>query len=179
MYEKTVLLSISLLSALLIIGLITGWIFRSFSMIFVGIIINSLPIVWFGFFVKLLGIPLSIEMLISMTISLGLASDATIHFAFKYFRSRYFGRTTKHSLEKMFFYSGIPVIFGSLILITIFFLLGISNIEFLKNIGFYSATLILLSLLSDLFILPIILLFLDKFNVQGTRKTRKHNPYLD
>ena len=179
MYEKTVLLSISLLSALFIIGLITGWIFRSFSMIFVGILINSLPIVWFGFFVKLLGIPLSIEMLISMTISLGLASDATIHFAFKYFRSRYFGRTTKHSLEKMFFYSGIPVIFGSLILITIFFLLGISNIEFLKSIGFYSATLILLSLLSDLFILPIILLFLDKFNVQGTRTVRKHNPYLD
>jgi len=176
MYEKTILLSISLLSALVIIALITGWIFRSIAMAFVGFSINAIPIIWFGFFIKLLGIPLSIEMLIAMTISLGLASDASIHFAYKYFRSRYFGRTQKHALEKMFFYSGIPVIFGSLILVTIFLLLGISDIGFLQNIGFYSASLILLSLLSDLFVLPVILLYLDDLK---RKKPKEHTIMLD
>jgi predicted RND superfamily exporter protein len=161
-YNQTILLTSSLFSALLIIGLITGWIFRSKGMIFVGFTINVIPIVWFGMIVSLLAIPLSLEMLIAMTISLGLASDATIHFAFKYFRFRYFGRTRKHALEKMYFYSGIPVIIGSTVLIIVFSMLYFTGIHSLELIGLYSASLILLSLLTDLFVLPVMLLFIDK-----------------
>ena len=98
-----------------------------------------------------------------MTISLGLASDATIHFAFKYFRFRYFGRSRKHALEKMYFYSGIPVIIGSIILITVFFMLYFSEVHSLELIGLYSASMITLSLFTDLFILPVMLLFVDKY----------------
>jgi len=162
-YNQTVLLTSSLFSALMIIGLITGWIFRSKAMIFVGFTINSIPLVWFGMIVNLLAIPLSLEMIIAMTISLGLASDATIHFAFKYFRFRYFGRTRKHALEKMYFYSGIPVIIGSIILIIVFSMLYFTQVHSLELIGLYSASLILLSLLTDLFILPVMLLLTDRF----------------
>lgn len=164
-YSQTILLASSLLTALLIIGLITGWIFRSKAMIFVGFTVNTIPIVLFGMIVTLLAIPLSLEMLIATTISLGLASDATIHFAFKYFRFRYFGRTRKHALEKMYFYSGIPVIIGSGILITVFLMLYFSQVPFLELIGIYSASLISLSLLVDLFVLPVMLLSIDKFQI--------------
>lgn len=176
-YNKTVLLTSSLFSALLIIGLITGWIFRSKAMVFVGFTVNAIPIVWFGMIVNFLAIPLSLEMLIAMTITLGLASDATIHFAFKYFRFRYFGRTRKHALEKMYFYSGIPVIIGSIILITVFSMLYFSHIHSLERIGLYSASLILLSLLTDLFVLPVMLLFIDKFRVKREKlsSTYPHN----
>jgi len=162
-YNQTILLASSLLTALLLIGLIAGWIFRSKAMVFVGFTVNIIPIILFGMIVTLLAIPLSIEMLIATTISLGLASDATIHFAFKYFRLRYFGRTRKHALEKMYFYSAIPVIIGSVILITVFLMLYLSQIHFLELIGLYSASLISLSLLTDLFILPVMLLFIDRF----------------
>jgi len=162
-FSQTVLLTTSLLSALLIIGLITGWIFRSKEMAFVGFTVNAVPIAWFGMIVKVLGIPLSLEMLIAMTISVGLASDATIHFAFKYFRGRYFGRSQKHSLEKMYFYAGIPVIIGSVILILVFAALYFSHVHSLQLIGEYSAALIFISLLTDLFVLPVMLLFIDRF----------------
>ncbi len=162
-YSQTILLASSLLTALFIIGLITGWIFRSKAMIFVGFTVNTLPIILFGMIVTVLAIPLSLEMLIATTISLGLASDATIHFAFKYFRFRYFGRSRKHALEKMYFYSGIPVIIGSGILITVFLMLYFSQVHFLELIGLYSSSLILLSLLVDLFVLPVMLLFIDRF----------------
>ncbi|MCO4844458.1 MAG: hypothetical protein KC427_00410 [Sulfurovum sp.] len=165
-YNQTVLLTSSLFFALLIIGLITGWIFHSKAMVLVGFTVNAIPIVWFGMIVNFLAIPLSLEMLIAMTISLGLASDATIHFAFKYFRFRYFGRTRKHALEKMYFYSGIPVIIGSVILITVFLMLYFTQIHSLELIGLYSASLILLSLLTDLFVLPVMLLLIDKFQVK-------------
>jgi predicted RND superfamily exporter protein len=160
-YNQTILLTSSLFSALLLIGLITGWIFRSKAMVFVGFIVNVIPIAWFGMIVSLLSIPLSLEMLMAMAISLGLASDATIHFAFKYFRFRYFGRSRKHALEKMYFYSGIPVIIGSITLMMVFSMLYFTQIHSLELIGLYSASLILLSLLTDLFILPVMLLFID------------------
>jgi predicted RND superfamily exporter protein len=165
-YNQSVLLATSLSFALMIIGLITGWIFRSKAMILVGFTINAIPLVWFGMFVNLATIPLSLEMLIAMTITVGLASDATIHFAFKYFRFRYFGRSRKHALEKMYFYSGIPVIIGAVILISVFLMLYFTKIPSLELIGLYSASLILISLLTDLFILPVMLLFVDRFSKQ-------------
>lgn len=163
-FGQTVLLTTSLFSALLIIGVIIGWIFRSWAMSFVGFMVNAVPIAWFGLMVNLLHIPLSLEMLIAMTISVGLASDATVHFAFKYFRGRYFGRSPKHSLQKMYFYSGIPVTIGSVILIVMFAALNLSEVTTLRLIGTYSAILILISLLTDLFVLPVMLLFIDRFD---------------
>ena len=162
--NQTVLLTTSLFAALLIIGLITGWIFRSKAMAFVGFTVNMVPLVWFGMIISVLSIPLSLEMLIAMTIILGLASDASIHFAYKYFRFRYFGRSRKHALEKMYFYSGIPVIIGSVILMTVFMVLYVSGVHSLELIGMYSAVLVLFSLLSDLFVLPVLLLFIDRFS---------------
>ncbi len=172
-YNQTVLLASSLFFALLIIGFITGWIFRSKAMVLVGFTVNAIPIVWFGMIVTLLAVPLSLEMLIAMTISLGLASDATIHFAFKYFRFRYFGRSRKHALEKMYFYSGIPVIIGSIILITVFSMLYFSHVHSLELIGLYSASMITLSLLTDLFILPVMLLHIDRFQ-EKLKKSLDH-----
>lgn len=163
-FNKTLLLSTSLFSALLVIGLITGWIFRSVPMVFVGFVVNAVPIAWFGLLVRLLDVPLSLEMLIAMTIAVGLASDATIHFAYKYFRARYFGRSQKHALEKMYFYSGIPVIIGSVVLIAVFSALYLSTVESLQLIGLYSAVLVFISLLTDLFVLPVMLLYIDRFD---------------
>ncbi|WP_345972794.1 hypothetical protein [Sulfurimonas diazotrophicus] len=163
-FNKTLLLSTSLFSALLVIGLITGWIFRSVAMVFVGFIVNAVPIAWFGLLVRLLDVPLSLEMLIAMTIAVGLASDATIHFAYKYFRARYFGRSQKHALEKMYFYSGIPVIIGSVVLIAVFVALYLSSLQSLQLIGLYSAVLVFISLLTDFFVLPVMLLFIDRFD---------------
>jgi len=162
-FNQTVLLTTSLLSALLVIGLIMGWIFRSKAMAFVGFTVNAVPIAWFGLIVKLLGIPLGLEMLIAMTISVGLASDATIHFAYKYFRGRYDGISQKHALQKMYFYAGIPVIIGSMVLVFVFATFYFAEVHSLQLIGSYSALLILISLLTDLFVLPVMLLFIDRF----------------
>ncbi len=161
--DKTLLLAISLSTALLIIGLIMGRIFRSKEMIVVGFIANATPIAWFGLFTFVFDITLSLELLIAMTITVGLASDATVHFAFKYFRSRYFGRSFKHSLEKMFFYASIPVMIGTLVLSTVFMLLTFSEVQSLILIGGFGSILMLLSLLTDIFLLPPLLMLIDKF----------------
>lgn len=162
--DKTLLLALSSLSALLMIGLIMGIIFRSAKIGFVGFIANAIPIIWFTLFMIVFDFELSIEALIAMTISIGLTSDTIIHFGYKYFRSRYFGRTRKHALEIMFFYSGIPAITSAIVLMIVFALLTLTQLQSLQLIGAYGAVLMFVSLLSDMFILPVLLLAVDNKN---------------
>ncbi len=160
--EKTLLLIASLLSALVMIALVMGVIFRSIGIGLVGLAANAIPIIWFILFMLLFRFELSIEALIAMTISVGLSSDTIIHFGYKYFRSRYFGRSRKHSLEIMFFYAGVPAIISALVLMIVFGLLTLTELQSLQLIGAYGAVLMLISLLSDLFILPVLLLAVDR-----------------
>ena len=166
--DKLMTLGVSLGTALVIIGLIMGWIFRSREMVFVGFFVNAIPIIWFGLFLNLFYVPLSLEVLIAMTITVGLASDATVHFGFKYYRSRFYGRSVKHALEVMFFYAGVPVIIGALVLMAVFSLLTLTDVPSLQLIGAYGAILMLLSLLTDFLILPVLLLAIDKFDLNQT-----------
>jgi len=159
--SKVLLLTVA--TAVLIIAFFMGLIFRNIYMVVVAFLASTIPMAWFAFGMYTFHLPLTLEILIAMTISLGLASDATIHFAYKYWRARFYGRSKKHSLEIVFFYASVPVIIGSVILAVTFFGLSFSNALTLQLIGKYSAILILMSLAVDLFILPILLLITDKY----------------
>jgi len=159
--SKVLLLTVA--TAVLIIAFFMGLIFRNIYMVVVAFLASTIPMAWFAFGMYIFHLPLTLEVLIAMTISLGLASDATIHFAYKYWRARFNGRTNKHSLEIVFFYASVPVIIGSLILAVTFYGLSFSSALTLQLIGKYSSVLILMSLAVDLFILPILLLITDKY----------------
>ncbi len=160
--DKRIVLASSLFSALLMIGIVMGLVFRSIKIGFVGFVANTIPVIWFGLFMVIFNFNLSIEALIAMTISVGLTSDTIIHFAYKYFRSRYFGRTKKHALEIMFFYAGVPAIVGAIILMGVFGLLSFTGLDTLVLIGGYGVVLMFFSLISDMFILPVLLLAIDE-----------------
>ena len=168
--QNSKVLLFTVLTAVLIIASFMGFIFRNVYMIVVAFLASTIPMAWFSFAMYILHLPFSLEVLIAMVISLGLASDATIHFAYKYWRARFYGRTKKHSLEIVFFYGAVPVIIGSLVLAVTFYGLSFSNALTLQLIGQYSALLILMSLAVDMFILPILLLVTDKYLQESIRK---------
>jgi len=161
--QQIVVLAASLFTALFIIGLIMGIIFGSGRMIYIGFIANAIPIAWFGLAMELLDVPVNLEMLIAMSISVGLGSDATVHFAFKYFRARFFGRSRKHALEITFFYGAVPVVIGAFVLVIFFASLMMTPVPSLRDIGRFGAELIALSLATDLLLLPVFLLSIDPF----------------
>lgn len=161
--QNSQLLLFTVVTAVLIIAFFMGYIFRNIYMVVVAFLASTIPMAWFAFGMYMLHLPFTLEVLIAMIISLGLASDATIHFAYKYWRARFFGRTKKHSLEIVFFYGAVPVIIGSLVLAVTFYGLSFSSALTLQLIGQYSTVLILMSLAVDLFILPILLLVIDKY----------------
>lgn len=161
--KNSKVLLFTVLTAVLIIASFMGLIFRNLNMVIVAFLASTIPMAWFSFAMYMMHLPFTLEVLIAMVISLGLASDATIHFAYKYWRARFFGRSKKHSLEIVFFYGAIPVIIGSLVLAVTFYGLSFSNTLTLHLIGQYSAVLILMSLAVDIFLLPVLLLITDKY----------------
>jgi predicted RND superfamily exporter protein len=161
--QQTAVLAASLFAALVIIGIIMGIIFRNPRIIFIGFIANAIPIAWFGLAAQLLRVPVSLEMLVAMSIAVGLGSDAAVHLAFTFFRARYFGRSRKHALELSFFYGAAPVAIGAAVLIIFLASLSFSPVASLQDIGKYGAVLISLSLATDLLLLPVLLLSIDPY----------------
>ena len=171
--QNSQVLLFTVLTAVLIIAFFMGLIFRNIYMVIVAFLASTIPMAWFSFAMYMLNLPFSLEVLIAMIISLGLASDATIHFAYKYWRARFYGRTKKHSLEIVFFYGAVPVIIGSAVLAVTFYGLSFSSAMTLQLIGQYSAVLILMSLAVDLFILPVLLLVVDKYLQKSIKEAQE------
>jgi predicted RND superfamily exporter protein len=160
--DDAVIMAMSIMTALILIGVIVLMVTRKYQLLLISWIINAIPLVGFSLLIILLEIPLSVEILIAVTIMLGLASDATIHFSYKYMQSRHFYQKRIKALEKVFFYAGLPVIIGNVLLASIFFVLATMGVATLQTIGIFAGGLILLSLAVDLFVMPVLLLFVDK-----------------
>ncbi len=160
--DDAVIMAVSILTALILIGVVMFIVTRKYQLLLISWIINAIPMVGFALVIIAFDIPLSVEILIAVTIMLGLASDATIHFSYKYMQSRHFYHKRIKALEKVFFYAGVPVIIGNVLLAVIFFVLASMGVPALETIGRYAGGLILLSLAVDLLVLPVMLLYVDK-----------------
>jgi predicted RND superfamily exporter protein len=163
--DDAVIMAVSIATALILIGVIMFMVTRKYQLLLISWIINAIPMVGFALMILFFRIPLSVEIMIAVTIMLGLASDATIHFSYKYMQSRHFYHKRIKALEKVFFYAGLPVIIGNLLLAALFFLLALTGTATLQSIGLYAGLLTLMSLAVDLFVLPVMLLYVDKNHV--------------
>ena len=110
-------------------------------------------------------ISLSLEILVAMLIMIALSSDASIHFLYYFHRNVHAKASNEQAIEQSFVEVGTPVGMGSTILLITFLLLIFANIPTISTIGEYSIILIVLSLLSDLFILPVLFIELIKRNM--------------
>ncbi|MDQ7085633.1 MAG: hypothetical protein Q9M36_12300 [Sulfurovum sp.] len=129
---------------------------------FIALTVNAIPLVWFIAILLLLDISLSIEILVSMLIMIALSSDASIHFLCYFHRNSKDKLSNEEIIEHSFIEVGTPIGMGSTILLLTFLLLIFANIPTISTIGVYAVILIILSLLADLFILPVLFIELIK-----------------
>jgi len=75
-----------------------------------------------------------------------------------YYKLEQENRFAIDGMHKIFLYIESALIFGNIILALTFVLLAFSGISSLIAIGLYSAIIVVLSLLTDIFILPVMIL---------------------
>ena len=144
--------------AFLCVALLTGILFRSWRMAFIGLIPNMVPLLWIGAVMFLIGVEFNLSTAIIFTVAFGIAVDDSIHFITKLGAERKKERSLIYGLKRTYLTSGKALILTTIILSSGFLVLTWSDFQ----ITFYSGLLIglalIFALLADLLWLPLLIL---------------------
>ena len=153
----------SLLFAILLICLLMIFMFRSFKMVIVSLIPNLLPLIITAGLMGYFGIPLKPSTILIFSIAFGLSVDDTIHFL-----AQYRQELTNHNwkIKKSVFAtikeSGMSMFYTSVVLFSGFSIFMLSSFGGTVALGGLIAVTLLFGMLSNLMLLPCLVLTLNK-----------------
>ena len=166
----------SLLLALFIISLFMILLFTSGRMILISLIPNLIPQLMTAGMMGFFGIPIKPSTILIFSIALGISVDNAIHFLSRY---RLHLKLNKWNIKKSVYdalgETGYSMIYSSIVLFFGFIIFTFSSFGGTVALGYLIAFTLVIALLSNLFILPSLLLSLDKWS---TTKNFKE-PFLE
>ncbi|MCC6517002.1 MAG: MMPL family transporter, partial [Chitinophagales bacterium] len=153
----------SLLLALLMITVCMALLFRSWRIVVISIITNIIPLLITAGIMGFANIPLKPSTVLVFSIALGIAIDVTIRFLVNYKQDLSFNdynipETVQNTIQD----TGISIIYTSLILSAGFIVFLVSQFDGTKALGYLTALTLLLAMLTNLTILPALLVWFDR-----------------
>lgn len=156
-------LVLSLLFAILLISLLMAYLFRSFKMIIISLLPNILPLIMTAGLMGFLGVPIKPSTILVFSIAFGISVDDTIHFLAKYrqeLKSNHW--RIKRSVYATVKEVGLSMFYTSVVLFFGFSVFTLSSFGGTVALGSLVATTLLFAMLSNLILLPALLLSLEK-----------------
>ncbi|TNF47170.1 MAG: hypothetical protein EP305_08620 [Bacteroidetes bacterium] len=147
-----------LLVSVLIVAMIMGFIYRSFSMVLISIIPNIFPLIAIAGIMGFTGIELKTSTSIIFTIAFGIAVDDTIHLLGKFKFELMKGRSKIYALKRAYLTTGKAMILTTLILCSGFLLLVFSSFMGTFHMGLLLCITLMVALVADLTLLPVLIL---------------------
>ena len=156
-------LVLSLLFAILLISILMAYLFRSLKMIVISLLPNILPLIITAGLMGYLGIPIKPSTILVFSIAFGISVDDTIHFLAKYrqelkannWRIKKSVYSTVREVGVSMFYTSVVLFFG-------FSVFTLSSFGGTVALGSLVAATLLFAMLSNLILLPALLLSLEK-----------------
>jgi predicted RND superfamily exporter protein len=142
----------------LIVAMIMGFIYRSFSMVLISIIPNIFPLIAIAGIMGFTGIELKTSTSIIFTIAFGIAVDDTIHLLGKFKFELMKGRSKIYALKRAYLTTGKAMILTTLILCSGFLLLVFSSFMGTFHMGLLLCITLMVALVADLTLLPVLIL---------------------
>ena len=156
----TLIYSLSL--AIILVMLVMLFIFKRFSLLWVFILPNILPVILVVGLMGWIGMSVDIGVAIAGAIIIGVAVDDTIHFLVKYFDARKRGLNMEDTFDEVLRYAGKAILFTTIILSVSFSLFAFSNFSPNQNFGIVTAFALIIAFVVDLLLLPALLSLADK-----------------
>ena len=153
---------IGLLFAIICISLIMALLFYSWRMVVITILINLVPLIVVGGLMGFLDIELRGGTSIVFSIAFVLAVDDTIHFLNNVFFRKRQGLTLEDAISETLLYTGQPIFITSLVIFLAFSLIATSQFGNVKYLGILVSLTTIFALLSDLFLVPLLLRYFKK-----------------
>lgn len=145
------------LFSLLVIGILTFFLHRSWRMVLVFIIPNVIPLVIIGGIMGYAGIELKAATSLVFSIAFGIATDDTIHFISRLKIELGYGKSLMYAFKRTYFETGKPIILTTFILLGGFMTLMISDFQSTFYFGFLICITVIIAVLADIFLLPVLL----------------------
>ena len=147
--------------AILIVSLLMAILFRNWRMVIISLVPNVFPLLLAGALLGFLGIELDAGISIVFAVVFGIAVDDTIHFLSKYQLSRQKGMNMEAALHTTFVETGKAICLTTVILFFGFLVLLFSIHPPSVNIGLLISLTLISALLSDLFLMPPLIRWLE------------------
>ncbi|RUA18562.1 MAG: RND family transporter, partial [Flavobacteriia bacterium] len=158
---KNLLLSLAL--AIGLISLFMAYLFRSFRMVVISLVPNLLPLVITAGLMGYLGVPIKPSTILVFSIAFGISVDDTIHFLAKYRQELAANRwQIKKSVYAALRETGVSMFYTSIVLFFGFSVFTISSFGGTKALGALVSATLLFAMLSNLILLPSLLLSLER-----------------
>ena len=158
---KNLLLSLAL--AIGLISLFMAYLFRSFRMILISLVPNLLPLVITAGLMGYLGVPIKPSTILVFSIAFGISVDDTIHFLAKYRQELMVNKwQIKKSVYGALRETGVSMFYTSIVLFFGFSVFTVSSFGGTKALGGLVSATLLFAMLSNLILLPSLLLSLEK-----------------
>lgn len=158
---KNLLVSIAI--AFLIISFIMAILFKSLRMILIALVPNFIPLAITGGIMGYSGIHLKPSSVIIFSVAFGIAVDFTIHFLSKYLQEL---KTNKQDIpeavQQTMNGTGVSMLYTAVILFFGFIIFSFSSFGGTIILGIFTSITLIVSLLSNLFLLPSLLVGYDK-----------------
>ncbi|MCB0372809.1 MAG: MMPL family transporter [Muricauda sp.] len=158
---KNLLMSLAL--AIGLISLFMAYLFRSFRMVIISLVPNLLPLIVTAGVMGYLGIPIKPSTILVFSIAFGISVDDTIHFLAKYRQELATHRWhIKRSVYAALRETGVSMFYTSIVLFFGFSVFIISSFGGTKALGGLVSATLLFAMLSNLILLPSLLLSLER-----------------
>lgn len=148
--------------AFLLVGVIVGFLFRSWRISFLLLIPNFIPLVWMLGLMYVLGIEFKLTTAILFTVAFGIAVDDSIHFMSRLKQELLLGKNLIYALKRTFLETGKAIVLTTIVLTAGFALLIFSQFGVTHFTGLLISASMIFALLADLMLLPLLLLPLKK-----------------
>ncbi|MCO7184605.1 MMPL family transporter [Tenacibaculum sp. XPcli2-G] len=158
---KNLVISLSL--AIILISIFMAWMFRSPQMILISLIPNMLPLLITGGLMGFFDIPIKPSTILVFSIAFGISVDDTIHFLAKY-RQELLANNwkIKPAVYSALRETGVSMFYTSIVLFFGFLVFTISSFGGTIALGGLVSITLLLAMVSNLLLLPSLLLSFEK-----------------
>ena len=157
-------LALTLILAIVLISLFMAFMFRNARMVLISILPNLIPLVFTAAVMGYFGVNVKPSTILVFSIAFGISVDDTIHFLAKYRQELLTNNMNiKISVIKALRETGVSMFYTSVILFFGFGVFMVSDFGGTQALGMLVALTLLIAMLSNLVLLPSLLLTLDNF----------------
>ena len=156
-------LSHSLFLAFIVIALLMAITFHKFKMVIISLIPNLIPLIFTAGVMGVCGIPLKMSTILVFSIALGISVDNTIHYLARYrLQMKINNFDIKKSVMAAILETGPSMIYSASVLICGFLIFAFSSFGGSKIVGFLVPFTLLIALITNILVLPSLVLTFNK-----------------